>query len=323
MFNSTVSVHHLNKSDLRLKKDLEELSQNRLIANSSVQFEIYNGDGHRNDCTELLLTIIPTSGAYSNACLKFLITIPREYPFHAPKVKCLTRVLHPQINFRTGLMDLPLITTNKWKPTLTINLISLSIQLLFVEMDYATLLESIHTIPSSVINHETFQLIQSGSSFEFHSMIQHTISGGFFFGVHWERNYIEIDLLIHTTQSNYQQSNLPHITLLLVQYVTRKSSIQQEDVIINNNETINSTVTITPDETINTLTELIHPKLKRYSSELNDDDDGDAIETQYKRQRSEPLMYDADEYHSVTSIDEQDLSAIRLMTLVDNHQIIL
>lgn len=141
----------------------------------------------------------------------------------------------------------------------------------------------------------------------------------------WERNYFETDEIDQTViQTNYQQSNLPHITSLLVQYVTRKTSIQ--DVATNHSTTVVTTSDPDETETLNVLNELIHPNpLKRHSSEYDDDDDeeepDDVNQSYCKRQRSDTsfIMNDIDHNQNNSIPDEQQLSAIRMMSLFDNN----
>ena len=61
-----------------------------------------------------------------------MVYIPVQYPFQPPKVRCLTKVLHPNINWRTGQVYLHLLKQD-WKPVLSINSVIFSLQLLFLE----------------------------------------------------------------------------------------------------------------------------------------------------------------------------------------------
>jgi len=60
---------------------------------------------------ELKLTITPMHGDYIGGRFEFSISIPHEYNFAPPIVKCLTRVWHPNIN-EEGAVCLSILRQN-------------------------------------------------------------------------------------------------------------------------------------------------------------------------------------------------------------------
>lgn len=51
-----------------------------------------------NNLAEFYFVVQPSEGLWQNGKFKFLITINEDYNMMPPKVKCLTKVLHPNIS---------------------------------------------------------------------------------------------------------------------------------------------------------------------------------------------------------------------------------
>jgi len=73
----------------------------------------------------------PPDSVYDGGCFEFDILLPKDYPFHPPGVRCLTRVFHPNINAQGGIcLD---ILKHAWSPALSIVKVLLSISSLLTD----------------------------------------------------------------------------------------------------------------------------------------------------------------------------------------------
>lgn len=74
-----------------------------------------------NVLSEFFLTITPNESYYKDGMFKFSVEISEEYNMVPPKVKCLTKLFHPNIS-ETGDICLSLLRLNSidsmgWAPT--------------------------------------------------------------------------------------------------------------------------------------------------------------------------------------------------------------
>ena len=56
---------------------------------------------------------------YYNSKISFSLIFPESYPIDAPKVKCLNKIFHPNINYN-GNVCLPLVRED-WSPTVSLS----------------------------------------------------------------------------------------------------------------------------------------------------------------------------------------------------------
>jgi ubiquitin-conjugating enzyme E2 F len=78
-------------SDKLLVKEVQEMEEN-LPCTVKTNFP------DSNNLSEFYLHVIPNEGLWKDGKFKFLITINEDYNMMPPKVKCLTKILHPNIS---------------------------------------------------------------------------------------------------------------------------------------------------------------------------------------------------------------------------------
>lgn len=162
-----------NLVTLRVKKDMQELAQQRFVCNSA-STAIEFPDGNRN----LLRTnvrVAMSGGCYAGGTFAFELRIPSTYPFSAPEVTCLTRTWHPNINPQTGRVDLPVLSKD-WRPVLSVNAVVFALQLMFLEPS-----------PEHAANLQAAHVLQSEPAL-FEQQVKRTLQGGHFFGHFFEVN---------------------------------------------------------------------------------------------------------------------------------------
>ncbi|CAI5952854.1 unnamed protein product, partial [Closterium sp. NIES-65] len=76
------------------------------------------------------ITIKPDEGYYLGGTFTFSFEVQPSYPHEAPKVKCKTKVYHPNIDLE-GNVCLNILRED-WKPVLSINSIVYGLQFLFL-----------------------------------------------------------------------------------------------------------------------------------------------------------------------------------------------
>lgn len=186
--NSSKSPAKASIADSRIQKDLHELATSRWTANCSVRIT-FPSQPHTNPAAaspHLHVLITPTTGAYAHSSFLFSVHLPSSYPFSPPHVRCLTPCLHPLLSFRTGRVYHPILRAD-WKPVLSLNTVVFALQLLFHLHDDGG------TTQQLTDGDEEVRRLLDGSGGSaagglFDVLVQQTLDGGFYFGMHWERN---------------------------------------------------------------------------------------------------------------------------------------
>jgi len=109
-------------AQIRVQKDLTELD---LPSTMKTDFP---------DATDLLnftLTITPDEGFYQGGAFTFSFNINTNYPHDPPKVKCLPKIYHPNVDLE-GNVCLNILRED-WKPVLNLNSVMVGLQYLFLE----------------------------------------------------------------------------------------------------------------------------------------------------------------------------------------------
>ncbi|KAJ0041213.1 hypothetical protein Pint_28214 [Pistacia integerrima] len=118
-----VPVKKQSAGELRLQKDITELN---LPDSCNITFP--NG---KDDLMNFEISIKPDGGYYKDGTFLFSFEVPPIYPHDAPRVKCKTKVFHPNIDLE-GNVCLNVLRED-WKPVLNINTIIYGLYHLFTE----------------------------------------------------------------------------------------------------------------------------------------------------------------------------------------------
>jgi len=151
-------------AQLRITKDINELE---LPKTCKTEFP------DPDDLLSFKLVIYPDEGFYRHGQFTFSFKIGAAYPHEPPKVKCETKVYHPNIDLE-GNVCLNILRED-WKPVLTINSIVYGLQYLFLEPN-----------PEDPLNKEAALELQSNRRL-FEQNVQKTMKGGNLNGIYFER----------------------------------------------------------------------------------------------------------------------------------------
>ncbi|KAJ1956374.1 NEDD8-conjugating protein ubc12 [Dipsacomyces acuminosporus] len=108
-------------AQIRLQKDLGEL---KLDKDTQLTFP------NEQNQMSFILEYRPTRELYEGGAFKFSFEIGTNYPFEPPKVLCLQKIYHPNIDVE-GHICLNILRED-WKPVLTIKSVIFGLQLLFL-----------------------------------------------------------------------------------------------------------------------------------------------------------------------------------------------
>ncbi|KAL1817835.1 hypothetical protein DCAR_0522318 [Daucus carota subsp. sativus] len=120
------SVKKQSAGELRLHKDISELNLPK-----ACKMSFPNG---KDDLMNFEVTVKPDEGYYKSGKFTFTFQISAIYPHEAPKVKCRTKVYHPNIDLE-GNVCLNILRED-WKPVLNINTIIYGLYHLFTEPNH-------------------------------------------------------------------------------------------------------------------------------------------------------------------------------------------
>ncbi|KAH7646790.1 NEDD8-conjugating enzyme UBE2F [Dermatophagoides farinae] len=129
--SSSQAKKTLSSRDLFLPRDIQELKDD---LPSTCKFIVPNPNELHN--LELWITP-PRESMWYGGRFKFVIDIPLEYKYAPPKVRCLTRLYHPNIN-ESGEICLSILRVsfdeNGWLPTRSLKDIVCGLNSLFTDL---------------------------------------------------------------------------------------------------------------------------------------------------------------------------------------------
>ena len=104
-------------ADFAPDADLNELS-----LGSTMRIDFPN----RDDILNFTLTIEPDEGMYKGGSFTFTFVINQNFPHDPPKVKCIQKIYHPNIDLE-GNVCLNILRED-WKPVLNLNAVIVGMQ---------------------------------------------------------------------------------------------------------------------------------------------------------------------------------------------------
>ncbi|KAG8087175.1 hypothetical protein GUJ93_ZPchr0010g9210 [Zizania palustris] len=151
--------------ELRLHKDIAELN---LPKSTRICFP--NG---KDDLMNFEVTIRPDEGYYVGGKFVFTFQVLPAYPHEPPKVKCKTKVYHPNIDLE-GNVCLNILRED-WKPVLNVNTIIYGLNLLFSQPN-----------DEDPLNHEAAAVLRDSPE-KFERYVQRAMAGGYVGETHFPR----------------------------------------------------------------------------------------------------------------------------------------
>eukprot|EP01029_Cantina_marsupialis_P028034 TRINITY_DN774353_c0_g1_i1.p1 TRINITY_DN774353_c0_g1~~TRINITY_DN774353_c0_g1_i1.p1 ORF type:complete len:201 (-),score=56.45 TRINITY_DN774353_c0_g1_i1:232-834(-) len=141
--------------EIRIQTDLGELDQGKI---AKLEFP----DKHNLMCFNMIIT--PDQGHWKGAKYVFKLEIPKLYPHQAPKIKCTTKIYHPNIDL-DGNVCLNILR-DEWKPIFDINHIMYGLIHLFCEPN-----------PEDPLNHEAGRVLRENPE-QFAQNVRRSLRGG-------------------------------------------------------------------------------------------------------------------------------------------------
>ncbi|XP_078153270.1 NEDD8-conjugating enzyme Ubc12-like isoform X1 [Carex rostrata] len=151
------NVKKQSAGELRLNKDISELN---LPNTTSICFP--NG---KDELMNFEISIRPDEGYYFGGMFTFTFQVSPSYPHEPPKVKCKTKVYHPNIDLE-GNVCLNILRED-WKPVLSINTVIYGLNLLFSQPN-----------DEDPLNHEAAAVLRENPKL-FESNVRRAMSGGY------------------------------------------------------------------------------------------------------------------------------------------------
>ncbi|CAL5065484.1 hypothetical protein EJB05_44265 [Eragrostis curvula] len=150
-------VKKQSAGELRLHKDISELN---LPKTTSISFP--NG---KDDLMNFEIIIRPDEGYYMGGTFVFTFQVSPSYPHEPPKVKCKTKVYHPNIDLE-GNVCLNILRED-WKPVLNINTVIYGLNLLFTQPN-----------DEDPLNHEAAVVLRDNPKM-FEANVKRAMAGGY------------------------------------------------------------------------------------------------------------------------------------------------
>lgn len=162
--NNASSSSKVSAAQLRVQKDITELDLPKSIKLTFPNTaDFFNFD----------LQIVPQDGYYKNGKFKFKIEIGQNFPIEPPKIKCLNKIYHPNIDL-DGNICLNILRED-WSPVLSLNSVLIGLNFLFLEPN-----------PNDPLNKEAANMLVKDKN-QFERNITTSMRGGYISLVHYDR----------------------------------------------------------------------------------------------------------------------------------------
>uniref|UniRef100_A0A803MQT6 UBC core domain-containing protein n=1 Tax=Chenopodium quinoa TaxID=63459 RepID=A0A803MQT6_CHEQI len=119
----------------------------------------------KDDLMNFEVTIRPDEGYYLGGTFVFTFQVPSVYPHEPPKVKCKTKVYHPNIDLE-GNVCLNILRED-WKPVLNVNTVIYGLYHLFTQPNY-----------EDPLNHDAAAVLRDNPKM-FESNVRRAMAGGY------------------------------------------------------------------------------------------------------------------------------------------------
>jgi ubiquitin-conjugating enzyme E2 M len=165
---------NLKTVEQRMKIDIQKYEENR-IENVTITFPV------EQSITDLHIKIVPNKDRsfYRSSQITFSFKATEEYPFKPPEIKCLNKILHPNID-KNGNVCLSILRSG-WKPIYELYQVCMGLLHLLENIKAADLEEP--------LDHDAAALMNKDIT-EFDKVVQDTIRGKSYFGRQFDNVYI-------------------------------------------------------------------------------------------------------------------------------------
>ncbi len=154
-------VNTISSGMLQFKKELPELPS-LMIPQGKLYLD-------KNDVMTFKVDYTPEKDSYwYPGVYSFTFNVSDQYSITPPKVKCNTKIYHPNIDF-LGNVCLNILKED-WKPTLNMAAVIASVYFLFYDPN-----------PKDPLNHDAAQIMRDNPE-EFIGNVKKTLKGGKYFG---------------------------------------------------------------------------------------------------------------------------------------------
>eukprot|EP00397_Hematodinium_sp_SG-2012_P028482 GEMP01029991.1.p1 GENE.GEMP01029991.1~~GEMP01029991.1.p1 ORF type:complete len:189 (+),score=25.26 GEMP01029991.1:177-743(+) len=150
--------------EIRMQKEMDELE---LAPQVRIFFP------QKDNIMQFQIQISPDESYWKGASFVFSVAIPPLYPHEPPKVKCETKVYHPNIDLQ-GSVCLNILRED-WKPVLSISSVVYGLLHLFLEPN-----------PNDPLNHEAAEVLRQSRA-DFNRIVARTLRGCSINGEYFQR----------------------------------------------------------------------------------------------------------------------------------------